>query len=163
MHRMWPLLPWPASEHWFLHLCILRDKQQKLEKRWWREGKGLKICICTPDSQDSRAHTSVEQFFGFSGKRSGQVGLWSPHGLAPRSWALGWVQCDEDSEYPTWMSSLGPQTLSWLGFVSSPSDCLILTSFSDTPPHTHTPLWGGSFLCITDEFLSKWPSGFCVC
>ena len=23
------------------------QRQQKLEKRWWREGKGLKICICT--------------------------------------------------------------------------------------------------------------------
>lgn len=46
------------------------------------------------------------------------------------------------------------------------SDCLILTSFSDRcppPPHTHSHLCGGSFLCIADQFFSEWPSGLCVC
>lgn len=143
MHRMCSLLPWPASEHWFLHLCILRDKQQKLEKRWWREGKGLKICICT----------------------SWLPGLKSSH----KCGAILWVQWEEEWTgqvvEPSWACSkvMGPQlgAMWWGQWVPHlnvqpwPSDPLlvgvcILTSFSDPPPthHTHTHLFEEVVFCV---------------
>lgn len=81
MHRVCSLLPWPASERWFLHLCILRDKQQKLEKRRRREGKGLQICVCTSDSQDSRAHTVWSSSLGSVGRGVGRSGCGALMGL----------------------------------------------------------------------------------
>lgn len=92
----------------------------KAKKELWREGKGSRSVLMRPDSEGRNLTGMQSGSSGPRGEKGGQVRIWSPWRLAPRSQTLNWVQHDGWSEYRPCASSPSPQTPAWLGFVSSP-------------------------------------------